>query len=254
MSTEEKSALLPACSAVEQFIDTDKLEESDNLFEMVGCSTHIDVLGMQFGYKPSHDVTWGPGETYKQRSKAAQEAPLKFISEPKSRQATAPVLVEDESFQVPTSFPEPEWAVPTTLYRHSDYVLEGYNFWIMEVLKRRLSDSEKVINKDLINVAAYVIKMIETRPAFVKTIRDQVPRTPSKPIAPKMSKTPLPNLQSLMSPFTPQEEFQDPRKYCEQCLHTPKYLKWCKDCKKVRYCGRDCQFKAWKEHKKVCGL
>lgn len=29
-------------------------------------------------------------------------------------------------------------------------------------------------------------------------------------------------------------------------------LKQCSKCKKVRYCGRDCQLKDWKDHKKDC--
>jgi len=41
-------------------------------------------------------------------------------------------------------------------------------------------------------------------------------------------------------------------RWCMVCKQDKQECKWCV-CKTVRYCGRECQAKDWKEHKKVCG-
>eukprot|EP00797_Seminavis_robusta_P007900 Sro154_g070100.1 n/a (270) ;mRNA; r:68802-69611 len=42
--------------------------------------------------------------------------------------------------------------------------------------------------------------------------------------------------------------------YCQVCWSTSPScnLKKCSQCKKVSYCGRECQFNDWKDHKKAC--
>jgi len=41
-------------------------------------------------------------------------------------------------------------------------------------------------------------------------------------------------------------------RWCSVCRQVKDECKWCV-CKTVRYCGKECQTKDWKEHKKVCG-
>ncbi|CAB9503040.1 ANK [Seminavis robusta] len=46
-----------------------------------------------------------------------------------------------------------------------------------------------------------------------------------------------------------------PEEYCQVCWSTSPgcNLKKCARCKKVSYCGRECQINDWKDHKEVCG-
>lgn len=41
-------------------------------------------------------------------------------------------------------------------------------------------------------------------------------------------------------------------KYCATCIKISDNLSVCGKCKKVKYCGRDCQKKDWSEHKLIC--
>ena len=50
------------------------------------------------------------------------------------------------------------------------------------------------------------------------------------------------------------EEHGTPTKLCSACGKKSDALMKCRACKCVWYCGKECQNKHWKEHKKECKL
>ena len=45
---------------------------------------------------------------------------------------------------------------------------------------------------------------------------------------------------------------EEPTKDCKNCGEKEKELLKCSRCKKVYYCGADCQRKNWPSHKLIC--
>jgi hypothetical protein len=60
------------------------------------------------------------------------------------------------------------------------------------------------------------------------------------------------HVQTLLGALGANSKGMTKQRWCYVCKQNKQECKWCV-CKTVRYCGRECQAKHWKEHKKVCG-